>query len=81
MENLKLIILTNQRTYLVGKLQELDEEPSILLEDVYAIDNDGHLTAYPLHTDQRYLFLTSEQVFTILDPSTVVVDEYKKKMT
>ena len=74
-------MLTDQKTYLVGKLQELDEEPSILLEDVFAVNPDGHLGAYPLHTDQRYLFLTSEQVFTILDPSTVVVDEYKKMMT
>lgn len=76
-----MIILTNQRTYLVGKLQEMDEEPSVLLEDVYAIEPEGTLTAYPLHTDQRYLFLTSDQVFTILDPSTVVIDEYKKMMT
>ena len=79
MENLKLIILTNQRTYLLGKLQEMDEEPSLLIEDCYTITPEGELQEFPLHTEQRYLFLTVEQVFTILDPSAVVVDKYKEK--
>ena len=75
-ETLKLIILTNH-LYLVGKLTELEEEPSILIEDVYQVGADGSLQLYPMHTDQRYLFLTSDHVFSIVDPSTAVVKQYQ----
>ena len=57
----------------------MDEEPSLLIEDCYTITPEGELQEFPLHTEQRYLFLTVEQVFTILYPSAVVVDKYKEK--
>ena len=74
---LKLIILKHHpTTYLLGKITELDEEPSLLLEDCYYVDPEGALYKYPLHTDQRDVFLTSDQVLTILDPSAVIAEKY-----
>ena len=74
---LKLIILKRHpTTYLLGKITELDEEPSLLLEDCYYVDPEGALDKYPLHTDQRDVFLTSDQVLTILDPSAVIAEKY-----
>ena len=74
---LKLIILKYRpTTYLLAKITEMDEEPSLLLEDCYYVTEEGELGEYPLHTSQRDLFLTSDDVMTILDPSTVIAEKY-----
>jgi hypothetical protein len=99
---------------------ELDEEPSILIENCCEIvecaeygadpedlksrankiegkylqtslklidENDGKdwwvleyiiLSSYPKFSAQRDLFLTSEAIFTILDPEPGVLDLYRK---
>ena len=76
---LKLIILKHHpQTYLLGKVQEMEEEPSILLEDCFQVDRDSELLPYPLHTDQRYVFLNTTDVMSILDPTQVIVKKYKK---
>ena len=77
---LKLIILKHHpTTYLLGKITELDEEPSLLLEDCYYVDPEGALDKYPLHTDQRDVFLTSDTVMSILDPSPKLIELYNSK--
>ena len=63
--------------YLIGKVTELDEEPAILVEGCYKIA-DGKLEIYPQYSSQRDLFLTSDAVFTIVDPSTEILGEYQK---
>jgi hypothetical protein len=65
----------------MGTLTELDEEPSLLLEGCYRVAPDGTLSEYPLHTDQRDVFLTLDLIFTILDPSTALVDQYKSMVS
>ena len=79
MENLKVILLKNGNLndYLIGQLQELDEEPSVFIEQCYRIV-DGKLEQYPKYSSQRDLFLTSESIFTIVDPSTEILGEYQK---
>lgn len=72
-----LILKTDPSLYLIGKITELDEEPSLLIENCYSIAPDGEMTQYPLHTDQRDLFLTFDQTLTILDPSASIADSYK----
>ena len=75
---LKLIILKHHpQTYLLGKLTELDEEPSLLIEDCFSVTPEGDLQQYPLHTDQRYLFLTSDQIMTMLDAAPALSKKYK----
>lgn len=75
---LKLIILKHHpQTYLLGKIQELDEEPSLLIEDCYSITPEAELQEYPLHTAQRYVFLTSDDVMSIMDPSPTIIKQYK----
>jgi hypothetical protein len=106
--------------YLIGRVTELDEEPSILVENCYEIvecaeyganaedlkerankiegkhlqislklidENDGKdwwaleyiiLKPYPKFSAQRDLFLTSDSIFTILDPEPGVLDLYRK---
>jgi hypothetical protein len=79
MENLKVILLKNGNLndYLIGQVQELDEEPSVFIEQCYRIV-DGKLEQYPKYSSQRDLFLTSESIFTIVDPSTEILGEYQK---
>jgi hypothetical protein len=77
-----LMLLKNDPSlYLMGKMTELDEEPSILIENCYRVDEHGGLIKFPLHTDQRDLFLTSDLIFTILDPSADLVDKYKSMVS
>ena len=73
-----LILKNNPDTYLIGKLTEMDEEPSLLLEDSHVIDVDTSLHRYPLNTDQSFLFLTSTDIMSILDPAPAVLAAYQK---
>jgi hypothetical protein len=75
--NLKILLLTNRSEYLIGQVTELDEEPSILIEKCFVINSDGTLDPFPAFASQRDLFLTSESVLTIVDPSDQIVKEYK----
>ena len=78
MENLKVILLKNGNLndYLIGKVQELDEEPSVFIEACYRIV-EGELEEYPKYSGQRDLFLTSESIFTIVDPSPDIAKKYQ----
>ena len=79
---LKLIILKHHpTTYLLGKITELDEEPSLLIENCYSVTPEVTLQEYPLHTSQRDLFLTSDDVMTILDSSLVVTKLYEEAIS
>ncbi len=79
---LKLIILKHHpTTYLLGKITELDEEPSLLIENCYTITQEVTLQEYPLYTSQRDLFLTSDDVMTILDPSLTVTKLYEEAIS
>ena len=79
---LKLIILKHHpTTYLLGKITELDEEPSLLIENCYSVTPEVTLQEYPLHTSQRDLFLTSDDVMTILDPSLTVTKMYEEAIS
>ena len=47
---IKLLILKNSPdTYLIGKLSEMDEEPSLLLEDSYRVVEEGLLSVSSPH--------------------------------
>ena len=75
---LKLLILKHSPDfYLIGTITELDEEPSLLIENCYRVVDDGSLEEFPKFTEQRDLFLTSDLIFTILDPSASMADLYK----
>ena len=72
MENLKVVLLKNGNLedYLIGKVQELDEEPSLFIEDAFRIVND-QLEVYPKYSAQRDLFLTSD-----VDPCLVSFNRF-----
>ena len=73
----KLILLkADIHKYLIGKVTELDEEPSLLIENVYQVRDEKDIVKYPQFTDQRDLFLTSDVVFTIIDPSSTLLATY-----
>ena len=78
MNPLKLIILRNQM-YLMGEVTELDEEPSYLITNCYKITGET-FKKYPLYSDQRDLFLTSDVILTIVDPSEDTIKNYKKAL-
>ena len=71
--------MTNRSECLVGRVTELDEEPSVLIEKCFSITSDGKLEEFPPFASQRDLFLTSESILTIVDPSEQIVKEYNSK--
>jgi len=76
---LKLIILKHHpTTYLLGKITEMDEEPSLLIENCYYVNPEGALEEYPLHSSQRDIFLTYEDALTIMDPSLTITKLYEE---
>ena len=78
MSPLKIVVLKDH-SHLMGEITELDEEPNYLITNCYKID-DGQFSKYPLYTDQRDIFLTSDVVLTIVDPSETIITEYKKAL-
>ena len=75
---IKLVLLKDRPEYLIGMVTELDEEPSLLIETCYEIV-DGDLIPFPKYSAQRDMFLTSETILTILDPSPEVLAKYKQE--
>jgi hypothetical protein len=116
----KVILLKDRESYLIGSVSELDEEPAFLIENCFAIvecaeygedpsqlktrakklEGDQSeislkeiseiedkqwwaynyiiLERYPKFTSQTHLFLTSDAIFTILEPERAVLDLYTK---
>lgn len=77
-EQIKLVLLKDRPEYLIGMVTELDEEPSLLIETCYEIV-DGELIPFPKYSAQRDMFLTSETILTILEPSPEVLEKYKQE--
>tara|TARA_B100001996_G_scaffold47600_1_gene34170 strand:- start:1377 stop:1637 length:261 start_codon:yes stop_codon:yes gene_type:complete len=75
---IKVVLLKNGglNDYLIGVVEELDEEPSLFIQDCFKIVDD-QLEVYPKYSGQRDLFLTSESIFTIVDPSATMVELYE----
>jgi hypothetical protein len=78
MSPLKIVILKDH-THLMGEVTELDEEPSYLIGNCMKVD-DGTWTRYPYYTNQRDIFLTSDVILTIVEPSEDSVTNYKKAL-
>ena len=78
MSPLKIVVLKDH-SHLMGEITELHEEPNYLITNCYKID-DGQFSKYPLYTDQRDIFLTSDVVLTIVDPSKETTTNYKKAL-
>ena len=76
---IKLVLLRQRSEYLIGSITELDEEPSLLIEKCMEVFEDGTMRPFPLHAEQRDMFLTSECVLSILDPSPEVLEKYKQE--
>ena len=72
----RLILLRQRSEYLLAKITELDEEPIYLLEGCYEVSEEGELIPFPKHSSQRDIFLTSDVVLTILEPSQTLLDKY-----
>lgn len=113
---MRLILLKEKDYYLLGKTTELDEEPAIMIEDCFMVEEnfsyrkdkeelikevesiknytlfeiskegDEHgfsgtwvtLAKYPKYTNQRHLFLTSDSIFSILEPQKEILDLYRQ---
>ncbi len=78
-QQLKVILLKHRQEYLLGKVTELDEEPSLLIEGCYEVLSDEEIVPFPAFTSQRDMFLTSDVVMSILDPSPNLVELYNSK--
>lgn len=78
MNPLKVVILKDQ-THLMGEVLELDEEPMYLVQSCFKLTED-EMVRYPYYTDQRDIFLTSDVILTIVDPSEETITKYKKNL-
>ena len=76
---IKLVLLKDRPEYLIGKVTELDEEPSLLIEDCYEIKEEDAIVPFPKYSAQRDMFLTSDTILSILDPSPEVLKKYKQE--
>jgi len=76
-QKIKVVLMANRTEYLIGRVTELDEEPSLLIEKCFSITPEGKLKPFPAFASQRDLFLTSESVLTIVDPSEQIATEYE----
>ena len=72
----RLILLSQRSEYILAKVTELDEEPIYLLERCYEVSEEGELIPFPKHSSQRDIFLTSDVILTILEPSQALLDKY-----
>ena len=72
----KLILLKTRSEYLIGRVTQLDEEPSCLIENCMQVTEEDTLLPFPRFTEQRDMFLTSDMILTILDPSPKVLETY-----
>ena len=78
-QQVKVILLKQRSEYLIGAVTELDEEPSILIEGCYEVISETELAPFPAFTAQRDMFLTSDVIMSILDPSPNLVELYNSK--
>ena len=60
-------------------ITELDEEPSLLIENCYEIKEEDTIIPFPKYSAQRDMFLTSDTIMSILDPSPEVLKKYKQE--
>ena len=74
----KLILLQQRKEYLIGTITELDEEPSLFIENCYEVIDEESIKPFPKFSAQRDIFLTGENVLSILDPSPKLLETYKK---
>ena len=74
----KIFVLRSDKRYYIGEITELDEEPSLLIENCYEVLGDEDIVPFPKYSSQRDIFLTSESVMSILDPSKKLLDIYSK---
>ena len=75
-QQVKLILLQQRSEYLIGKITELDEEPSLLIENCYEVTDEDTIVPFPRFSAQRDVFLTSENVLSILDPAPKLLETY-----
>ena len=75
-QQVTLILLQQRSEYLIGKITELDEEPSLLIENCYEVTDEDTIIPFPKFSSQRDVFLTSENVLSILDPSSKLLETY-----
>ena len=74
---IKLLLLRQRSEYLIGKVTELDEEPSILIEKCYEVTGEDTITPVPKYSEQRDVFLTSDNILSILDPTPKLLKTYE----
>ena len=75
-QQVKLILLQQRSEYLIGRITELDEEPSLLIENCYEVTDEETIIPFPRFSSQRDVFLTSENVLSILDPAPKLLETY-----
>jgi calcineurin-like phosphoesterase family protein len=74
------VFLTKLGIYLIAQLEQLDEEPSCYLKNIYQITEDDEvvLTKWPKYTAQNDSLFFLEDFVTMVEPSPAVLDKYKE---
>ncbi len=70
------LLLLKTGTYLITKIETLDEEPAAHLLKPYSIRPDGTLEPWPLHTVDEDVLIYSDTIATILEPKEEILKKY-----
>ena len=74
METMMVVLRTGLQ--LIAKIETLEEEPSVHLEEPYLIRDDGTLEPWPRWTKDDDVLLYSESLATIVEPTDEIREKY-----
>lgn len=78
------VFLLKIGVYIIAQLEQLDEEPSCYLKNIYQISEDDNgvvLTKWPKYTAQNDSLFFQEDFITAVEPSPSVLDQYKETIS
>ena len=71
------LIILKSGIELVSMAEQLEEEPSCLMQDPYLIKEDGTLEPWPRYTTDTDVLLYSETIATIVTPTSELKKKYE----
>lgn len=77
---MNVVVVELRDKNIIGNLEQLETEPSIILHDAYEIttDKSGHLKyrKYPLYSHENIFVVSSLQIITLYPPNADILNTY-----
>lgn len=80
---MSLVIVEIHGKYIIGDLEQLESEPSIVIHNAYEIIKDSALTKpsfqkYPVYAHENILVVSSVHITTLYPPNKAIETAYNK---